>query len=143
MKKGVGSDEVKQRPEVSPQPYCYRGYKIGQYLSVGDRDAMLSPLKPDLECVPRFEVRSCVAWFFCQCCHYGPGLLLGIGYGKREEASLIFRMEFDCCGGDKQSGGTLSFYEAWPQSLGGLLDKLVADAALGEKRAYDVGREVA
>jgi hypothetical protein len=42
MQKGVGSDEVKQRPEISPEPDRHRGYKIGKYLGVGDRDAMLS-----------------------------------------------------------------------------------------------------
>jgi hypothetical protein len=132
MQKGVGTDEVKKCSKVSPEPYRYRRYQVGQNLRVGDRNAMIGALKPDLECVPGLEFRSCFAWFICQCCHYGPGLLLGIGYGKREEASLVLRVEFDCCGGDKQSRGTLSFYEAWPQSLGGLLHKLVADAALRE-----------
>src|SRR5215208_7713683 len=101
MQQSVGSDEVQKRPEVAPQPDRHRRYEFGQCLGVGYPCAMISALKPNLEGMPRFEVRSSFTRFVCQGCHYGPGLLSGIGSSKMEEASLVLLMELDRRGGDK------------------------------------------
>jgi len=81
MQEGVGSDEVKQRPEVSSEPYRHGRNKIGQYLGVGYRDAVLGTLQPDLEGMPGFEVRPSFACFYGQCRHNGTGLILSVGRG--------------------------------------------------------------
>src|SRR5215217_8667589 len=99
VQKGVSADEVKQRTEVSPQPDRHRGYKIGKYLRVGDRDAMLSALKPNLEGMPSCEVRGSFIRFVGQNRHDRTRLLLRVCDGKGEQASLVLRMELDGGGG--------------------------------------------
>src|SRR5215212_1061714 len=142
MQKSVGLDEIEQRPEVSPQPDRHRGYKIGQYLRVGYGDAMLSTFQPDLQCVPGLEVSSSFACFFCQCCHYGTGLILGVGDGEREQASLVLRMKLDGSGSHDEACWALPLYETWLHALCGLLHSLVAYAPFREERAHQVGGEL-
>ena len=61
---------------------------------------MIGTVQPDLEGVPGFDVRSSFACFFCQRCHNSSGLILGVGYGKGEQASLVLWMELLSGGGD-------------------------------------------
>src|SRR3712207_6874155 len=49
--------------------------------------------------VPGREVRCGFAHFLCQSRHDRPGLLLGTGYGKGEQASLVLRVELYSSGG--------------------------------------------
>src|SRR5829696_5424005 len=103
---------------------------------------MFGALKPNLESVPGFEVRSSFIYFFCQCCHDGTGLILCICDSKGEQASLILRVELDGGGRDNQPGRSFSLDEAWLNALQGLLYSLVADTPLGEQRAHQVSGEL-
>src|SRR5215208_2701799 len=142
MQQSVGSDEVQKRPEIAPQPDRHRRYEFGQCLGVGYPCAMISALKPNLEGMPRFEVRSSFTRFVCQGCHYGPGLLLGICNSKGEQASLVLWVELDGGGRDYQPGRPVPLNEARLHALRGLLHGLVADPPFREQRAHEVGGKV-
>src|SRR5215207_4082307 len=92
--------------------------------------------------MPRFEVRSSLALFVCQCCHYGTGLILGVCNSKGEQASLVLRVELDGGGGHDEASRSLPLYEPRFDALRGLLHGLVADTPLREQRAHEVGGEL-
>src|SRR5215212_1599710 len=142
MQKGVGTDEVQQRPEVAPEPDRHRRYECSQLPGVGYRDAMLSTFQPNVEGMPGREVRGSFACFLGQCRHDCTGLILGVRNGKGEKSGFVLRVEFDGGGGYDEARWALPFYEAWLHALRGLLNGLVADTPLREQRAHEIGSEL-
>src|SRR5215207_4988575 len=141
MQKSVGSDEIQQRTEVSPEPYRHRWDEFGQFPGVRYPDAMLGTLQPNLEGMPSFEVWSSLALFVCQCCHDGTSLILCVRDGKGEKSGFVLWVELYGGRGHDEACWAFSLDETRLHTLGGLFHGLIANAPFRKQRAHEVGGE--
>ena len=94
---------------------------------------MAGTLKPRLKSDPFLKTWRLSTFLFGERGHEVSRLLMGIGDGKKEHPGLVLRMELHGRRGDYQARGPLSLYQLRLESLGGLLDHLVAQLSFREQ----------
>ena len=143
MQERVRADQGEDGAEVTSQPNRDRRDQLRERAGVGDRDPVLGGLEPDLEVVPAGEVRLAEV-VVGQAREHELRLLGRVGRREREQARLVLGMERDRGRGDDQPGRAFALDEPRLElAVLALLDRLVADAPLGEQAAHEIRGEVA